>query len=326
MTACTRVFIVFIFMLYLQTLTVNSTTLKPRICDGENECCFGYTWDEDLQGCKKCRTGYYDLYCNMSCPYPHYGTDCDEECQCEQQTCNFITGCLVNTTNIHASSDQSSTDTFEFFTIVTTSSTENELSLKSLQRSPSPVNQIISFSLRDFLLYIAGVLLVLILFTVINVFICKRRAKRNYAIFNEKERKCALIESKDAVKNTCRGNTKIIISHCTENNSCFLEITTDKGNTDTKNSCFSNTEVDKEKREQNRKGESIDGKTQLHLCTIKPLGQEETIYNMSQCSQYELDCYTDVKEVSDENQLKTTTKVSHENEYISVPCCPDCES
>ncbi|XP_062596719.1 uncharacterized protein LOC134258193 isoform X3 [Saccostrea cucullata] len=325
MTACRSVIIVFIFMLYLQALKGNSTTLKPRRCDGENKCCFGFTWDEELQGCRKCSTGYYGLYCNMSCPYPHYGTDCDEKCQCEQQTCNFITGCLDNTTDFYASSDQSSTDSYEFFTSVTTSSIHNELSLKSLQ-SPSSINQIISFSLRDFLLFIAGVLLVLILITVINVFICKRRAKRNYVVFNEKEIKCALIESKNTVKNTCRRNTKIIISHCTENNSCFLEITTDKDNTDTKNSCYSNTDVYKEEREQIRKGDSIDGHTQWHVCTIQQLRQDETLYNISPCSQYELDCDTEVKEVSDDNQLTTTTKVSHENEYISVPCCPECEN
>ncbi|XP_061192246.1 uncharacterized protein LOC133200471 [Saccostrea echinata] len=325
MPACPSAGIILVLLLYLQTLAAKGITPEPQRCDGKNKCCFGYTWDEELQDCIKCSIGYFDVYCNRTCPYPYYGIDCDEKCQCEQQTCNFITGCLDNASDIHSATNQSSTDSHDFSTTATSSSTESKLSLKSVQSS-SLVNQIISFSLRDFLLFIAGVLVVFTLFTAFNVLICKWRSRGNYAIFNKNEQKCALIESKDTVRTVCRGNTKIIISHCTENNSCFLEISTNKDNRKNKDNCYSNSDVDKEENEKNKKDDSIVDHTALHLCTIKPQGREETFCNSSQCSQCEDDCDTDVKELSDSNQFSTTSKVPYENEYISVSCGPEYES
>lgn len=41
-----------------------------------------------------CDTGYYEYLrlCKM-CPYPSFGTDCQYICDCQNETCNHITGC-----------------------------------------------------------------------------------------------------------------------------------------------------------------------------------------------------------------------------------------
>lgn len=41
-----------------------------------------------------CGVGYYEylLRCKI-CPYPSFGTDCQSICNCQNETCNHITGC-----------------------------------------------------------------------------------------------------------------------------------------------------------------------------------------------------------------------------------------
>lgn len=41
-----------------------------------------------------CDIGYYGYFrlCKM-CPYPSFGTDCQYICDCQNETCNHITGC-----------------------------------------------------------------------------------------------------------------------------------------------------------------------------------------------------------------------------------------
>ncbi|XP_048768805.2 uncharacterized protein LOC125675318 [Ostrea edulis] len=40
-----------------------------------------------------CDTGYYGPNCSLSCRYPNYGVDCQNECKCVQDLCNHISGC-----------------------------------------------------------------------------------------------------------------------------------------------------------------------------------------------------------------------------------------
>lgn len=47
-----------------------------------------------LETSSDCDTGYYEyLRLCKKCPYPSFGTDCQYICDCQNETCNHITGC-----------------------------------------------------------------------------------------------------------------------------------------------------------------------------------------------------------------------------------------
>lgn len=37
--------------------------------------------------------GYSGVNCTSLCPYPQYGVDCQQECNCSKEMCNVSTGC-----------------------------------------------------------------------------------------------------------------------------------------------------------------------------------------------------------------------------------------
>lgn len=41
----------------------------------------------------ECFKGYIGNKCEFTCPYPGYGESCQQNCNCEEQNCNHITGC-----------------------------------------------------------------------------------------------------------------------------------------------------------------------------------------------------------------------------------------
>ncbi|XP_048771502.2 multiple epidermal growth factor-like domains protein 10 [Ostrea edulis] len=56
-------------------------------------CCAETIWNETLGRCTGCMPGYFGQYCNKTCEYPRYGMRCMKKCECEQDRCNFVTGC-----------------------------------------------------------------------------------------------------------------------------------------------------------------------------------------------------------------------------------------
>lgn len=42
----------------------------------------------------ECPVGYYRLNCSEKCIFPTYGVDCQSQCKCFQDKCNFVTGCF----------------------------------------------------------------------------------------------------------------------------------------------------------------------------------------------------------------------------------------
>ncbi|XP_078310603.1 multiple epidermal growth factor-like domains protein 10 [Crassostrea virginica] len=58
-----------------------------------NGCCPFTKWDPKGGRCVECKAGYYWIDCNRTCPYPHYGRKCKQNCTCSEEVCNFITGC-----------------------------------------------------------------------------------------------------------------------------------------------------------------------------------------------------------------------------------------
>lgn len=41
----------------------------------------------------ECRNGRIGHYCEVSCPYPNYGKECQLQCQCIEKLCDPATGC-----------------------------------------------------------------------------------------------------------------------------------------------------------------------------------------------------------------------------------------
>lgn len=41
----------------------------------------------------ECSNGRIGHYCEISCPYPNYGKECQLRCQCNEELCDPATGC-----------------------------------------------------------------------------------------------------------------------------------------------------------------------------------------------------------------------------------------
>lgn len=41
-----------------------------------------------------CTPGYSGVNCSLPCPYPSYGVDCQQSCNCIQNLCDVSTGCM----------------------------------------------------------------------------------------------------------------------------------------------------------------------------------------------------------------------------------------
>ncbi|XP_056014857.1 platelet endothelial aggregation receptor 1-like isoform X1 [Ostrea edulis] len=70
-----------------------SIAQKGGCGDNNNDCCAETIWNETLGRCIGCMPGYFGQYCNITCEYPRYGMRCMGKCDCEQDRCNFVTGC-----------------------------------------------------------------------------------------------------------------------------------------------------------------------------------------------------------------------------------------
>lgn len=59
---------------------------------------FRYLYDIKYNAAtKRCLNGYTGSYCRQKCPYPHYGAQCQERCQCSRHLCSHINGCAHQT-------------------------------------------------------------------------------------------------------------------------------------------------------------------------------------------------------------------------------------
>lgn len=40
-----------------------------------------------------CEIGYFGMDCDVTCPFPSYGHECQLRCTCEEPDCDFVNGC-----------------------------------------------------------------------------------------------------------------------------------------------------------------------------------------------------------------------------------------
>lgn len=74
----------------------NSTDKSfQNICNGKNGtvCCYGYKLNSERTECVQCEEGYTGQNCEIVCPFPSYGLDCQSICNCAETTCDHVNGC-----------------------------------------------------------------------------------------------------------------------------------------------------------------------------------------------------------------------------------------
>lgn len=66
-----------------------------NICSRTNgsECCIGYKWNKEETKCIPCDKGYTGLNCEVVCPFPSFGLDCQSICNCTKTKCDPVNGC-----------------------------------------------------------------------------------------------------------------------------------------------------------------------------------------------------------------------------------------
>lgn len=67
----------------------------PRCVGYPFECCPGYMWNYNSNVCEQCMAGYIGRNCTSECPFPFYGIECQQKCNCNHSLCNISTGCIA---------------------------------------------------------------------------------------------------------------------------------------------------------------------------------------------------------------------------------------
>lgn len=84
-------------LFWIYTVCKGSETQGP--CKNSFKgCCPGSAWDSQNQKCEQCMPGFSGENCSSTCPYPTYGRDCQELCNCSKDICDVFTGCQRFTT------------------------------------------------------------------------------------------------------------------------------------------------------------------------------------------------------------------------------------
>ncbi|XP_056013518.1 uncharacterized protein LOC125648793 [Ostrea edulis] len=77
--------------IFLIPLVIHINFAIALDCYRGSPCCI--LWNEDLNICSDCKSGYIGENCDLPCRYPSYGVDCQLECNCNESYCNHKHGC-----------------------------------------------------------------------------------------------------------------------------------------------------------------------------------------------------------------------------------------
>ncbi|XP_062581454.1 uncharacterized protein LOC134243240 isoform X1 [Saccostrea cucullata] len=57
-------------------------------------CPYDQILDNKKNICKACESGYFGVNCSLTCRFPSFGDDCQQQCYCTQQYCHPSKGCI----------------------------------------------------------------------------------------------------------------------------------------------------------------------------------------------------------------------------------------
>ncbi|XP_062571070.1 uncharacterized protein LOC134233090 [Saccostrea cucullata] len=80
---------IILYVTFLVIIEGCQTEHKGGICT-----CHGYFFDEKANICKECLAGYFGRNCLRRCRYPGYGEQCQGECLCTTEYCDYRSGCV----------------------------------------------------------------------------------------------------------------------------------------------------------------------------------------------------------------------------------------
>ncbi|XP_065928150.1 angiopoietin-1 receptor-like [Magallana gigas] len=83
--------VVNIYLVFLHIIYTYS-----QVCQSPNGpiCCIGYVWNETHKKCTRCMDGFHGKDCSEQCPAPTYGVNCQSTCNCSNDKCHHVYGCL----------------------------------------------------------------------------------------------------------------------------------------------------------------------------------------------------------------------------------------
>ncbi|XP_022292637.2 uncharacterized protein LOC111103574 isoform X3 [Crassostrea virginica] len=80
-------------ILVLCSYRILSTSNRNKKPDGGMICPDEYVWNEMQNKCTSCMDGFIGRNCNVKCPPPSYGQECQLECKCQPSVCHHVFGC-----------------------------------------------------------------------------------------------------------------------------------------------------------------------------------------------------------------------------------------
>ncbi|XP_062621078.1 uncharacterized protein LOC134282679 isoform X2 [Saccostrea cucullata] len=80
---------------------------QPPKPDDVPVCCPFYHYNGT--DCIECPLGYFGVECNIPCVYPSYGLRCNTICNCSENECDNVHGCLLMSTIVVTSEKAVST-------------------------------------------------------------------------------------------------------------------------------------------------------------------------------------------------------------------------
>nr|XP_022295390.1 protein draper-like isoform X2 [Crassostrea virginica] len=80
-------------IIVLCSYRILSTSNRNKKPDSGMICPDEYVWNEMQNKCTSCMDGFIGRNCNVKCPPPSYGQECQLECKCQPSVCHHVFGC-----------------------------------------------------------------------------------------------------------------------------------------------------------------------------------------------------------------------------------------
>ncbi|XP_052681416.1 multiple epidermal growth factor-like domains protein 10 [Crassostrea angulata] len=65
------------------------------VAENADMCTSGYKWNQTIRQCIPCLSGYLSTNCEIQCPFPYFGRNCINKCNCGIEDCHHVNGCKI---------------------------------------------------------------------------------------------------------------------------------------------------------------------------------------------------------------------------------------